>query len=110
MGDYTITVEEIVSWFSSKENALATAGVGMAEIHEARGTNKPSAFADYDTDLGIGRVIIWVSGEADFQVLRRSDGKDVMVRHEHVPTLTLLDGAFNAFLASMAHPGDQNSN
>ena len=33
-----------------------------------------------------------------------------MVRREHVPTLTLLDTAFNTFLDGMAHPGDQNSN
>ena len=37
---------------------LAATGVVMAEIHEGRGTNKPSAFGDYDTNLGIGRVII----------------------------------------------------
>jgi hypothetical protein len=111
MGDYTITVDDIVSWFGSKEHALETAGVVLAGIHERRGTDKPAAFADYDTDLGTGRITIWVSGEAEFEVLRRSDGKNVMVRHEHVSSLNVssFQSAFDAFLVNMAHSGEQIS-
>jgi hypothetical protein len=101
MDDYTITIEEIASWFSSKMRALEIAGVILAGIQERRGTSKPSAFADYDTDLGIGRIVVWVSGEIDFEVLRRSDGEGVLLRHETEPSL---ESAFNTFLASMVHP------
>ena len=111
MDDYTITIQEIASWFSSKVPTLEVAGVLLAGIQERRGTSKPSAFADYDTDLGIGRIVVWVSGEIDFEVLRRSDGEGVLFRHEQVSTLTepSLESAFNTFLASMVHPHSQIS-
>jgi len=107
MSDYTITVKEIVSWFETK---VPPAGIILAGIHEGRGTTKPSAFADYDTDWAIGRIVIWVSGEAEFQILRRSDGTDVMVHHEHVPLLAALDNSYGNFLSTMTNPDRENLN
>src|SRR6266851_1289458 len=110
MDAYPLTVREIVSWFRSKGNALAPLGIIMAGVHERHGTDKPAAFADFDADLEIGRIIVWVSGEIDLQVLQRSDGKDVLVRHEKVSTLNapFLQDAFNEFVKSMTHPGNDS--
>jgi hypothetical protein len=112
MSEYTITVEEIASWFRSKEHILGAHGVKLAGIHERPSTNKPAAFADYDTDSGIGRIVVWVSGEVDFEVLRRSNGEEVLVRHEKVSTLTesSLESAFDVFLLSMTRPEGPISN
>jgi hypothetical protein len=109
MNNYTITVEEIASWFRSKDRILETAGVVLAGIHERPGTNKPSVFADFDTDLGIGRISVWVSGESDFEVLRRSDGKHAFLHHEESFAIGApsLENAFNAFIERMKHPDDK---
>ena len=63
MDTYPLTVGEIISWFRSKENALATLGIILAGVHERSGTDKPAAFADFDAALGMGRIIVWVSGD-----------------------------------------------
>jgi hypothetical protein len=109
MNNYMITIEEIASWFRSKDRTLETAGIILAGIHERPGTNKPSAFADFDTDLRIGRISVWVSGESDFEVLRRSDGKHVFFRHEESFAIGApsLENAFNAFVESMKYPDDK---
>jgi hypothetical protein len=103
---YPLTVEEIESWFRSKEAALTGLGVTLAEVRANRRTNKPSAAADFDTSQGIGRISMWVSGETDFEVLQRSDGKNVFFRHESVLSLDspALEGVFEDFLSSILHP------
>ena len=108
MDTYPLTVGEIISWFRSKENALATLGIILAGVHERSGTDKPAAFADFDAALGMGRIIVWVSGEIDLEVLRISDGNNVLVRHEKVSNLDApsLQDAFNEFVKSMKHPGN----
>ena len=112
MGEYTITVEEIISWFSSKKKILETAGILLAGIHGRAATAKPSALADYDTDFCIGRIVVWVSGEIDFEVLRRSDREYILFRHEQISTLDepSLESAFEVFLKSMVRPGMSSSN
>lgn len=107
MGDFAFTVDEIASWLGSKERALETAGVVLAGIHERSGSSKPSVFADCDTNLVIGRITMWVSGETDFEVLRRSDGEGVLFRPGRVSSFTApsLESAFDPFLAGMAYPG-----
>ncbi|HXE08387.1 MAG TPA: hypothetical protein VN612_10845 [Acidobacteriaceae bacterium] len=106
MNDYAISLDEIVSWLSAKKQSLDSAGVLHAGVHHARVSNNPSAFADYDTDIGIGRISAWVSGEIDFHVLRRSDGKNVMMEHLDVESLAdpMLDHVFEKFLQTMANP------
>jgi len=106
MNEYPITVDEIVSWFLSKGSTLNDLGVTMANVCARRDTSKPSAFADFDTDNAIGRISAWVSGEFDFQVLRRSDGSDVLMRHDHVPSLDApsLEATYVHFLRMMKHP------
>jgi hypothetical protein len=110
MATYPLTVGEIISWFRSKENALSTLGIILAGVHERSGTAKPSAFADFDAVLGMGRIIVWVSGEIDLEVLRISDGKNVLVRHEKVSNLDApsLQDAFNEFVKSMKHPDNDS--
>lgn len=81
MNDYTLTVEEICSWFRSRELVSNARGVTVAGVHEGRITAKPAAFADFDSDARMGRVCIWVSGEIDFEVIRTSDGQGVLFHH-----------------------------
>jgi hypothetical protein len=103
---YPLTVEEIESWLRSKEATLIRLGVTLAEVRTNRRTNKPGAAADFDTAQGIGRISMWVSGEADFEVLQRSDGKNVFLRHEVVSSLDspALKSVFEDFLDSIRHP------
>jgi hypothetical protein len=103
---YPLTVEEIESWFRSKEAMLASRGVTLAGVRTSRRTNKPAATADFDTAQGIGNITIWVSGETDFVVLQTADGKSVFVRHEVVSSLDSpdLESVFRDFVGSILHP------
>src|ERR1039458_9621416 len=103
MNDYPLTIDEICTWFRSKELVSNSRGVILAGIHEGRSTDKPAAFADFDTEFGIGRITVWVSGEVDFEVLRRSDGKHIRMFHEQVSTLadSALDQAVDGFMDGM---------
>jgi hypothetical protein len=103
---YPLTTQQITSWFHSKKPELKSLGVVLAGVHEGSGTIKPSAFADFDTDSAMGRIIIWVSGEVELHVLRRSDGKDALIRYENAPTLNTpsLDDGFNDFVRCMTSP------
>jgi hypothetical protein len=58
----------------------------------------------------MGRIIVWVSGEIDLEVLRISDGNNVLVRHEKVSSLDApsLQDAFNEFVKSMKHPDNDS--
>jgi hypothetical protein len=104
--EYPLTVDKIASWFRSKEGISRSHGVVLAGVHERRGTDKPAAFADFDTEVAIGRIIVWVSGEIDFEILRRSNGKGVLFHHEDVTDLaeSTLEEAFQAFLKGMTNP------
>ena len=68
----------------------------------------PTARGDFDGDCAVGRIIIWMTGETDFEVLRMSDGEFILFRHEHVVTLedTALDTAFEEFVKSMMVPNN----
>lgn len=105
-GPYPLTVEEIESWFRSKETILASLGVTLAGIRTSRRTDKPAATADFVTAQGIGNITMWVSGETDFVVLQTTDGKSVFVRHEVVCSLDspTLEGVFKDFVGSILHP------
>ncbi len=105
MSDYPLTVEEISSWFHSREDVSGARGVVLAGVHERPCTNKPAAFADFDTDAMMGRVCVWVSGEIDFEVIRRSDSVNVFSCHEEVSSLAgqAVDRAFDAFLKAMTN-------
>lgn len=106
MHDYPIDLKEIVAWFRSKEQALKAFDITLADVRERSRTDKPAVVADFDTASAIGRINVWVSGEADFEVLRRSDGKHAFLRHEVVSSLSapLLETAYDHFLRKMTHP------
>jgi len=91
----------------SKERALSDLGVALAEVRE-RHVHVPSAAADFDSTLAIGRINAWVSGEIDFEVLRREDGTDVLFRHEEVSRMDepALQEAYADFLRRMLNPDE----
>lgn len=107
MSDYSITVEQIVAWLRYKERALGDLGVTLAEVRE-RHAYVPSADADFDSTLAIGRISAWESGEIDFEVLRRKDGTDVLFRHEKISRLDefTLEEAYADFLRRMLNPDE----
>jgi hypothetical protein len=71
----------------------------------------PTARGDFDGDYAIGRIIIWMTGETDFEVLRMSDGEFILFRHEHVETLEspVLGDAFKEFVRSMMVPNSETA-
>jgi hypothetical protein len=102
MSCYPINVDQIISWFRSKTASLEETGITLADIH-ANTANVPSARADFDAESKIGRISFWATGEVDFEVLRRSDGKFALFRHESVPSLQTaeLDYAYDEFVNAM---------
>lgn len=78
MAEYPLTVAEIVSWFSSQQSCLEGTGVSLVSIRQCDMGPKPSAAADFDGINTMGQICGWVSGEFDFQVLRVSDGQDIL--------------------------------
>jgi hypothetical protein len=55
----------------------------------------------------MGRICIWVSGEADFEVLERLDGKLVLFRYVIAKSFDdpSLEAAYSDFIRSMEKPG-----
>jgi len=100
-----LTLEEIVSWYRSKQRLLANSSVSLARIRE-RTDHLPAAAADFDAANAIGRIDGWVSGAFDFHVLRASDGKDAFWRHADVATVDQLEGTYAEFLRTMQNPDE----
>jgi hypothetical protein len=105
MNEYPLDIHAVVSWFGSKQTELRDAGVTLAEIKHNT-AHLPSARADFDTGLAIGRISVWVSGEVDFEVLRRSDAAYVSFNHLSISDLgdTSLSPAYDQFIWDMANP------
>ena len=110
MSEYPITIEEIVSWLRFKERALGDSGVTLGEVRERR-IHVSAVAADFDSPRAIGRISAWVSGEIDFQVLRRESGEDVLFRHATVSKMYGhdLEGAYAEFFRLMLNPGSAES-
>jgi hypothetical protein len=102
MSTYPLSLEDILSWFRSKEATLGGSEVSLVGVRESR-TEKSAAAADFDSAAAMGRISIWVSGEVDFEILRVSDGQTIYSRHESILTLssTLLEDAFTEFARGM---------
>jgi hypothetical protein len=107
LDEYPFSVTEILSWFSSKEPALHDLGIKLAEVHGREDTPKPAARADFDSSQAIGQIVMWVSGETDFEVLQVSDGKLVLFRNVIVRNFDdpSLECAYADFIKSMKWPG-----
>ena len=86
MNEHPITLEQIVAWLRSKKRNLGDSGVTLVEVRERR-VQVPAAAADFDATHAIGRINVWVSGEFNFEVLRKQDGADLLLRHEDVSSL-----------------------
>ena len=54
----------------------------------------------------MGRINGWVTGEFDFEVLRVSDGKDILFRHVKITTMheSILEKAYEDFLQGILRP------
>jgi len=102
MSDYPATLKEIVSWVESKKTLLHELGITLADIR-TRDVHVPAVAADFDSANTLGRISAWVSGEVDFEVLRRSNEEDLFQHHESVSSFTsrALDYAYDAFLKHM---------
>ena len=110
MSEYPFALEDIVLWFQSTESVMRGFGITLANVRQSH-TKKPAAAGNYDTEVAIGQICFWVSGEIDFEVLRRSDGKNVFLHHEVVSNLSAssLERACDKFARSMMHPDGVSS-
>jgi hypothetical protein len=102
MSNYPATVNEIISWVESKKPILHELGITLANIR-TREVHVPAVSADFDSVDTLGRISAWVSGEVDFEVLRRANGEDLFQHHESVSTFTsqALEYAYDSFLKHM---------
>ena len=100
-----ITVDEIASWYRSKENILSECGITLAGIEE-RKVYLHSAWADLDTSTKIARIIGWISGEFDFEILDRVNAETIYFRHESVSEIGSgeLELAFKEFMEHLQQP------
>jgi hypothetical protein len=105
MSEFAVTLEELVSWLRSKELTPGNCDVKLADLRERR-AHLPAAAADFDSTRAIGRINAWVSGEVDFEVLRREDGADVFFKHEEISGLddSRLEESYAEFLRYMMNP------
>jgi hypothetical protein len=102
VNDYPITVEQILTWLRCAEKRASGFGIITAGLR-TNNLHVPSAAADFDTLLALGRVSVWASGEIDFEVLCRKDGAYVFFRHEMVSRMNepVLEKALDGFFQSM---------
>jgi len=104
MREYPLTVDQIVSWYHSKQRSLEGSGISLVNIQGRDTGPKPAAFADFDGANTLGRIDGWVSGEFDFHALRSSDGKDIFWRHLDVSSVAELEAAYTDFLLTLQNP------
>jgi hypothetical protein len=99
------TVDDISFWYRSKEEAFVSRGIMLAGIKENR-MHLHSALADLDTSTKIARIIGWVSGEFDFEILNRASGEFAYFRHESVLSINdpKLELAFEGFVEELRKP------
>lgn len=107
MNDYPIDLNVAVAWIRSRGDLLADTGVKLVDVKDQQ-EGTPTARGDFDSDYAVGRIIIRMTGEADFEVLRMSDGGPIFFRHEHAVTLedTVPGDAFKEFVKSMMVPNN----
>lgn len=103
MTTHPLALEEIVSWYRSKQRCLEGSGVSVVDIRE-RTDQLPAAAADFSGADTMGRINGWVSGEFDFEAVRVSDGADIFWRHVDVTNLDALESAFADFLKNLSDP------
>jgi hypothetical protein len=103
MTEHPIKLDDIIRWFESNWEEAISHDVTLGEIKRSDNKYKPSAFADYDSRLFMGRILFWVSGEVDFEMVRISDGISDF-HHENVCDIneSRLKIAFSAFLQKMS--------
>ena len=100
-----IKVEEISSWFRSKEKTVAEYGITLAELKE-RKAYVHAVRVDFGTSTKIARISGWISGEFDFEILQRDSSEIVYFRHESVSKISdfALEQAFGEFIERLQQP------
>lgn len=105
---HPIEIDGIVNWLRSKEAGLGNSGVQLVEIRK-RQTDIPGVAAEFETAVALGRINAWVTGEFDFEAIRKEDGKDLLFRHEKVDALedSRLESAYEEFFSKVRRPEDE---
>ena len=100
-----LDLDQVKAWLQSRSSDLVQ-GVTLTEVR-ASTQHRPSASADFNATDSAGRINIWVSGEIDFEVIRRSGYSFAFFRHEDVSSMAdprLVD-IYHEFLQRMLQPG-----
>jgi len=97
MSDHPITLAEILGWYRSKQRSLHDSGISVRAVRERR-RHLTGAVAEFNANEATGRINGFVSGEFDFEVVRVSDGKDLLWRHVSVSTIDALETTYMDFL------------
>jgi hypothetical protein len=97
MTKHPITLAEIVGWYRSKQRSLQDSGISVTAARERR-RHLPGAAAEFTCKKAMGRINGLVSGEFEFEVVRVSDGKDLLRRHISVSTVDALEATYIDFL------------
>ena len=95
-----LKLEQITSWFKSKQTELAGSDVSLVAIRETT-EFFPAVTADFDGIETTGRISGWVSGLFDFEVVRISDGKDIFFEHAKVSKVGDLEPAYSKFVQAV---------
>jgi len=98
MSEDILRLSDVKKWLESKRNHLVD-GVVLAEVR-TNSEHIASAAADFDASWAIGRISVWVTGEIDFEVLRRSDSSVAFFEHQTVSKIedAQLEDIYNEFL------------
>src|SRR4051794_17826377 len=72
MSDQTVDLSWLDSEAAARETAWATQSATSAVTH-GQSTPKPAAWLDIETHSHSGRLIVWVSGEAEMEWAAHSD-------------------------------------
>ena len=102
--EYPLKLDEVVSWFHSKQRTLAGSLVTLGDIRK-RTKYLQVAAAEFSGTGAFGEIDAWISGEFDFHVLRSSDRKDIFFRHVKTSAIDgELESVYEEFLRAMENP------
>ena len=106
MSEDILSLNDIHTWLQSRGDELVQ-GVTLAGVRRSA-KHTASAFADFDAANTLGRIIVWVSGEIDFEVIRREDGGFAFFNHQVVSHMSdpRLQHIYREFLEQMVRPDE----
>jgi hypothetical protein len=102
-----VVIRELDQWVTVHERELEAQGLSVALSQSGPDRPKTAAWLDVDSDIRIGRLTVWESGEANLAVADISTGQIVADEHRQIDTSFGLDEALQSLIVFVLGDGSR---